>query len=553
MGDHVLGVGFRGDQSRVYCWNAESGRPVWVKRPGGFRATFSSPVVAGESLLIGEGLHHTRRAVVYCLDLRPGHEGDVRWSFETNGHVECTPVVDGDRVFVAAGDDGVYCLDSRPETDEADRLLWHVSGDQYPDVETALAVQGGRVFIGLGSGGEALVVLDAADGVELARLAMPYPVHGLPAITDGRLFLGMGTGNYVDHEHSHGQVACIDVDELDVLWALETPGTVLGAVASDSQTKEVIFGCADGRVVIVDQQGRPLRDWDSQAPIVTGPAVTDEMIYVVNEAGVLYGLDRIQLEPTWETRLGPPGQYVSSPIVAHGHVYVGTPTSGFVCAGNAVPGAVEESAGLPERGDVLWTYELPGDPIAPPALSSSTIVVAANESGKLRLTALENRQSSAPRLLATRSIGAVDHCSITLTDEIAVVATGSHLLALDALTIETLWEIELATLDDLVVEGAFVWTRTNGYGDSPAAQWSVHSLADGSLIRKSTGGPSGMANNEMHAEGSTLVRRRGNDPQVLWADCSSVGVIQTRPAEFGPRVYVVASGQLVCLGKADHP
>ena len=552
VGDRVYGVGFRGDRGRVYCWDAETGRQLWTAQPTGFRAAFSSPVVSGETLFIGEGLHHTPRSSVFSLDLRPGREGDVRWSFETNGHVECTPVVVADRLFFAAGDDGVYCLDSRDGLDDAERVLWHVSGERLPDVETALAVHEGQVFVGLGAGGEALVILDAEDGTESARLAMPFPVHGLPAIAGNRLFVGMGTGNYVDHSRSRGQIACLDLDAMEILWVHETPGTVLGAVAADDATQEIVFGCADGRVVVLDFQGRQLRDWSSRAPIVTSPAVTDEMVYVVNEAGVLYGLDRRQLTPIWETRLGPPGQYVSSPVVAHGHVYLGTPTEGFLCVGDAEPNRVRPAATLPDRGTVLWTYELPSKPVAPPAVTSIAVVVPVARDGRLRLLSLKNRNSSPPVQTATRQIGSFEDCAIVAADHVAVVAAGSHLMAIDAVTTQTLWQVESTAPDVLAVEGTSVWMRKSDRDDSTSARWSVRSLLDGSLVSESTDRGPKTANELLDVDGSVIIRRGGGDP-IVWADCSMLGEIRARPVVFGGRAYVCIGDRLVCLGEADRP
>jgi outer membrane protein assembly factor BamB len=67
--------------------------------------------------------------------------------------------------------------------------------------------------------------------------------------------------------------------------------------------------------------------------MLTAPAVTEQHIYCVATDGKLTGLDRSSLKPVWDVVLGAPGRYISSPVVAYGHVYVGTPHDGLICAG----------------------------------------------------------------------------------------------------------------------------------------------------------------------------------------------------------------------------
>src|SRR5688572_2235127 len=91
---------------QIYRFDADTGALAWKNAPSGYRPTFSSPVISGHYLVCGEGLHTTRDSRVICLDLRPGSEGKTLWTFATKSHVECTPVIYENRVYVGAGDDG---------------------------------------------------------------------------------------------------------------------------------------------------------------------------------------------------------------------------------------------------------------------------------------------------------------------------------------------------------------------------------------------------------------------------------------------------------------
>jgi len=373
VGNRVFCVGSRNDAGRIYCWDADTGDRIWSSAPSGYRATFSSAVVAGDYLVCGEGLHHTRLARIVCLDVRPGSEGEVLWTFQTNGHVECTPFVHRDRVYVGAGDDGVYCLRLDPNTPDESRAVWHAPGDRFPDAETALAVHDGKVYVGLGVGGNALCVLEAESGKELARLSMPYPVFGPPTIDQDRLYVGMGNADYVNPaDDSAGGVCCVNLDTFDVEWSYDTPAAVLGAIAAGDD--QLFFGCCDGHLCVLDREGKLVRSWDSHSPLLASPALTDRFVYVVNQAGMLYALDRRWLEPVWEVRLGQPGLYLSSPVVAWGRVFVGTEHDGLLCVGEPAadadatvwPGhlggpratSCHDGSPLPPTARVLW--EFPG-------------------------------------------------------------------------------------------------------------------------------------------------------------------------------------------------
>ena len=348
----------------IHCLAAETGAVVWTTRPPDYRPTFSSPVIAGDYVVCGEGLHDTRDARVVCLDRE---QGNVLWTFRTNNHVECTPVVANGRVYVGAGDDGVYCLDLKPGPDGQAQVRWHKPPAQFPDAETSLAVYDGKVYVGLGNDGAALVVLDAATGDELHRLKMPYPVFSPPAIADGKLYLGMGNGDYVKAGEG-GAVACINLKTFKTEWTFELPQTVLGAVAVKDD--RLYFGCSDGQVYCLSRTGQLVKQYNASAPIKTSPAVTETHVYIVTDGGLLFALDRTSLEPVWQFRLGTDGLFISSPVVARGHVYVGTQSEGLLCVGKPAsskrtplwaaplggPGVAgnSDNSPIPESGEIHW-------------------------------------------------------------------------------------------------------------------------------------------------------------------------------------------------------
>ena len=313
---------------RIYCFDADSGAIVWKYEGNGYRPTFSSPVVSGNYLVCGEGLHTTRDARIICLDARTGQE---LWSHRTGSHVECTPVIAGGKVYVGAGDDGYYCLALEPAEPGKAQVIWHQPGDRYPDAETSLAVHEGKVYAGLGFGGKALCVLDAETGEEEARLELTYPAFSPPAIANGKLYIGTGDGDYVK-VGTRGQVRCIDLKTLKTDWTFETGNAVLGAIAITGD--RLFFGCQDMHLYALDLSGNLIGKWNAQAAINGAPAVGAKHIYVITRTGTLAAIHRQSMNFAWGAKLKGEDDslFIGSPVVARGHVYLGTDT-GFLCVG----------------------------------------------------------------------------------------------------------------------------------------------------------------------------------------------------------------------------
>jgi len=342
-GDRVYCCGFKGNTGRIFCWAAETGELLWTVSPPDYDATVSSPVLSGDLLVIGEGLHDTPQGRIFALDLRSGHEGETVWEFTTKGHVESTPTVRDGRVYAAAGDDGLYCLALSRDVSPADRLIWHAAGSRFLDAEASLPVFAGRVFASLGRGGNAVCVLDADTGQELNRRRTHFPVFSAPAIADGKVVFGMGEGDYRNSGVGPGQVWCLDAETLNLVWNVDIGSTVLDAVAvSDGR---VLCGTAEGHVVALGLADGSLLVGNSlSGPIVTAPAVTGEQVFVVTENGRVFCLDEHTLKVAWQVQLPDAGLCFSSPVVDGSRLFVGT-SGGFFALGAKTRGTEEDRAG----------------------------------------------------------------------------------------------------------------------------------------------------------------------------------------------------------------
>ena len=414
-----------GGSGAVYCLDADTGALDWKSAPRGYLATFSSPSLAGKYLVCGEGLHFTKTARVVCMDV--SQRGRILWTYQTGSHVESTPCIDvgQGRVYVGAGDDGYYCFNLEPAGDK--QVVWHTPPGLCPDAESSPAVHDGRVFVGLGMGGNALVCLDADTGEQVWRVDTPYPVFGPPTVVNGSVMVGMGNGNFIETADevrrkeldklraagksaaeiaaaaetlgAAGEVWCVNEKTGDVQWKFLAADVILGAVAADEQ--RLFFGARDGYLYCLSSAGRLLGKWNANAPLLTSPVISGGHVYVVTESGMLYGLRADDLERVWEARLGFSGPFISSPAVARGHVYVGSHQDGLLClgvpgdqkreirwdgfAGGPGRGGNVDGRPLPEKGKFAWRFPETVDPArapdleiaAPPACLNGVLYVPA--------------------------------------------------------------------------------------------------------------------------------------------------------------------------------
>jgi outer membrane protein assembly factor BamB len=370
----------QGDGS-ICCIDADSGKLDWKFDGSGYRATFSSPAISDKYLVVGEGLHETYDARVFCLDLEESkkkRKGVKLWEYRTKNHVESSPCIAEGMAFIGAGADGMYAFHLEPKGSPEKQLAWHLKGDRYPDCETSPVYHDGKVYFGLGLGGNAVVCVEAKTGEELWRIKTPYPVFSSPSISDGKLYVGMGNGDFIFMAEQldkppAGEVWCVNLKDHSVAWKFKAGRTVLGSVAIDNDNGLIYFGSRDKFFYCVSTGGELIRKWNARSAIVTSPAVGKDRVYVVTNAGQVYGLDKEKLRPVWNASLG--STAISSPALANGHIYVGTDTDGLKCVG--LPGFEKlppiwcgelggagrsgwaDGTVMPRETDVVWEYDTP--------------------------------------------------------------------------------------------------------------------------------------------------------------------------------------------------
>jgi outer membrane protein assembly factor BamB len=347
---------FGGLSGSIYSLDADTGALIWRITPPNYDGSFSSAVVKGNYLLVGEGLHLTKDARMICIDISDESNPEILWMFETEDHIEGTPTIENGRVFFTNGDSGIFGLDLH-----TGEKLWHLPGEDFNDAETSILAYGDKVYIGLGFGlrGQAIVQADAATGEVLHRIETPYPVFGPPAIHNGVVYFGMGNGDFVfpaeqrvqyvldilreqglsDEELEArrpglapgGAVWALDTETMEVLWTFDTDRTILSSVAVTDDG--LYFASRTGGIYHLDFDGSLLAYWNSGEPVVSSMSVTDGHVYLMTSNGMFFVLDSQTLQPVWDLRVSSGFMNFSSPAVGRGQIFVGTENAGLLSIG----------------------------------------------------------------------------------------------------------------------------------------------------------------------------------------------------------------------------
>lgn len=285
----------------VYALDRATGRPRWVfDSDEEMLPTASSPLLVGDRLYFGEGMHANFVCRFRCLDAKTGKE---LWSFKTGDHAEGEPTEDGGTVYFAAGNDGLYAVDAA-----SGDLRWNFRADLHLD--SCPCVTGGRVYVGSGPSRRLkdlqVACLDARTGNPVWRTPVDLPAWGSPVVAGSRVFVGLGNGRLTHSasppETPAGGLACLDAATGRHLWTFPAGDAVFGRpVPLDDR---VVFASRDGNLYCVSHEGRELFRVPMGGPVVAGAAAHEGRVYAVSVPGRVVCLNPANGEEFWRHELG---------------------------------------------------------------------------------------------------------------------------------------------------------------------------------------------------------------------------------------------------------
>jgi outer membrane protein assembly factor BamB len=289
----------------LYCLDRATGTVVWSFDGGKkMKQVFSTPTVVGQKIYIGEGFHQDYDCKVYCLGLR---DGKKLWEHQTASHTESTAAVADGRVYMGAGDDGLFCL-----TADKGAKVWGFPGFH---IDAGPAAHAGRVYAGCGIGDvyktTAIFCLDAATGKPVWRVHTPLPVWSKPVVSGGFVYVGTGNGRLNEPaDEPAGEVLCLRERDGEAAWKKKLPDGVLGRLAVDRD--RLYFGCRDGWFYGVRRaDGETAWRRDLGSPVVAGPALEScpccesagDRVYAASLAGTLACLEAATGRVVWSKDL----------------------------------------------------------------------------------------------------------------------------------------------------------------------------------------------------------------------------------------------------------
>jgi outer membrane protein assembly factor BamB len=372
--------------ARFACLDTSAGatkREVWSKSTPALKLpVVSSPGVAKGRLVFGDGMHQTDGATLHCLQ---ADGGLPLWQLPVPGklvHLEGSPTIAEDRVYIGGGAAGVLCVDLNrvtlegkemplaevqkilakrwldlqakyeeekkkdpdfavpPSEDQLPRAnprrLWQ-QGESRWHVDAPVAVAGERVLVASAFldkeqvGDRALFCLDAKSGKELWRQPLRFNPWGGPSVSDKTVVVGGSSIGYdpAALRGAKGEIAAFDLDTGKIRWRKDLKGGIVSSVALADGA--AIATATDGKVRAYDlSDGGPRWIYDAKSNFFAPPAVARGVVYAADLRGVIHAIDLSGGTAKWVLDLGKapevmaPGMVYGGPVVADGRLYVAT-------------------------------------------------------------------------------------------------------------------------------------------------------------------------------------------------------------------------------------
>jgi outer membrane protein assembly factor BamB len=300
---------FSTNSGKFVAVNMKTGKPAWKYLS--HRCVAASPAV-------GDYKHGTVYAVFLnrppCNSTRKRGTGKViafaagfgkiRWQ-RTIGRSESSPLLVGNRLYVADWDGRVWALDAR-----TGRTIWRHKPARAA-IKGALAYSGGRLYVGSYDG--QVYCLGAQKGRLIwkaraqSRLFGQTRFYSTPSLAYGRVYIGGTDGKVYSFGATTGRR----------IWSHSTGGYVY---ASPAVWNDLVFaGSYSKRFYAFDAATGDVR-WQFKAngKISGSPTVIGEIVYFATLNDRTYALDARTGKQVWTF---PDGKY--SPAVAvRGHLYL---------------------------------------------------------------------------------------------------------------------------------------------------------------------------------------------------------------------------------------
>lgn len=349
------------DAPSLLAVNKNTGKIVWqCAEPGNaiLHGQWSSPaygVIAGKPLVIfgaGDGWCYAREAktgkLVWKFDLNPKNAKWIVGGRGTRNSIIATPVIYGDRVFLASGQDPdhgdgdghLYCIDATKTGDiTVSGRVWHVGGEDFRRSLSTVAVADGLLYAADLNG--FFYCFDAATGKRHWKHDTFAGIWASPTIVDGKVMIGTQDGEILVFKHSATKklLATNDVRDGIFTGVVAANGTLfvttrhtLFAIRGTTATKPADPSRAPSSTsppkpsteTSLKSSSKPSNESSPKPPSKTSSRSDAWPMFRGNAAltGVAEGALPVPLHVSWKRNIGEP--VVSTAAIVENQVFLGS-------------------------------------------------------------------------------------------------------------------------------------------------------------------------------------------------------------------------------------
>jgi outer membrane protein assembly factor BamB len=280
---------------------------AWTFRLPEKGAISSSPLVVGDRVYVAAAHDDVFRpfGAIYCLDRVTGKQV---WKFNDNGKMKqvfSSPVIVEGRLYIGEGfhqdsECRIFCLSA----DKGEKL-WDFAADSH--TESTPCVVGGRLYCGAGDDG--LFCLEATKGNKVWQFPS-FHIDASPVVVGDRVYAGCGMGD----TYKMTALFCLDTKLGQPLWRCNTELPVWGRPVVRGGF--VYAGTGNGRLNESDERPAGVvlcvratdgeEVWKKKMPDgVLGPLAADRRhLFFGCRDGYFYCLRRMDGSQVWRRRMG---------------------------------------------------------------------------------------------------------------------------------------------------------------------------------------------------------------------------------------------------------
>jgi outer membrane protein assembly factor BamB len=356
---------------------------------------FASPIVCGDRAFVATADEEAEKQLLMCFDRETGkklwsqtvHEGGFMKKHPDNSHASATPACDGEQVFTVFINGGALWVTA---FDLAGKQLWQKEVGPFESEHgygpSPVLYKSAIIVVGDNLQPSYMAALDRKSGDIIWRIPRErldiHANYATPLV--GRI---AGRDQLVITGYS--KVTSYDPATGKLLWFCAGPAQVAACTASFHDNmifasggfpeKEILAIRADGSGDVTDSH----IVWRTGKGVtyVPSPIYHDGHLYVVTDGGIAYCYDANSGDEVWQKRLE--GKFSASPVIADGKLFV-TNEAGVTTVLKASP-----------EFEVLAVNDLAADGHATPAIAGGRIYLRAGET--LYCVGADERQAATAR------------------------------------------------------------------------------------------------------------------------------------------------------------